>query len=158
MTYDPSSTIEKSFAELPLALMNKCYQTGKLKELWLKHKFVSFNCVFDKCPKTNLDAYNEYVKGAPYALNLRWYTSRPFSSVVGYTYNYYDNNQKGGKSETRIWSNTRVVKYYTAVDTAAHWAHELSHQVRAGGFVHYTIFDGSTPYEAGDIMEECLSE
>lgn len=157
VSYDPASTIEKSFAEPAITLMNQCYQSGKLKELWLSHKFVSFNTVFDVSPHTNLDAWNAYIAGAPYALNLNWYrTGSPFSNVLGYTYNFYNNDWNSDKSETRIWSNSRIVSGYSAKDVASHWAHELSHQIRAGGFVHYTIFDGSTPYEAGDIMSECL--
>jgi hypothetical protein len=157
VTYDPASTIEKSFAQPALDLMNKCYSSGKLKELWLKHKFKSFNTVFDISPKNNLDAYNEYVKGAPYALTLLWYrTKNPYSSVVGYTYNFANNDWGSTKSETRIYSNSRIVGSYGPKDLSAHWAHELSHQVRAGGYVHYTIFDGSAPYEAGNIMEECV--
>lgn len=157
VTYDPKSGIEQSFAQPAIDLMNKCYQSGKLKQLWLTHKFVSFNTVFDESPKTNEEAYAEYVKNKPYALNVNWYYTR--SSIVGYTYNYYgdlDASWASGKTETRIWSNWNAVSGWGPADVAAHWAHELSHQVRAGGFVHYTIFDGSTPYEAGDIMEECL--
>lgn len=157
VTYDANSTIEKSTAKPALDLMNKCFQSGKLKELWLSHKFVSFNTVFDVSPHTNAEAWNEYSKGAPYALELHWYRTRsPFSSVMGYTYNFSDDDWSSTKSETRIWTNSRTMGNASAKDLAAHWAHELSHQARAGGFVHYTIFDGSTPYEAGDIMEECL--
>lgn len=157
VTYDERSGIEKDFALPALALMNKCYQSGKLRTLWLTHKFVSFNCVFDKCPKTNEEAYNEYVKNAPYALNLRWYYTR--YSIIGYTYNFYDDSEESWssqKSEYRIFSNHNAIAYWNSRDTAAHWAHELAHQSRAGGYVHYTIHDGSTPYEAGDIMSECL--
>lgn len=154
VTYDPASSIEKSFAQPALDLMNKAYQSGCLKSKWLAHKITSFNCVFDKCPKSNLEAYETYVKGAPYALNLRWYST--FKGVVGYTYNFSNDDWDAGKSETRIFSNSRIVGYYLPKDTAAHWAHELSHQSRAGGYVHYTYFQGSVPYEAGDIMEDCL--
>lgn len=159
VTYGARATVEKNIAQPALDLMNKCYSSGHLRTLWLTHKFKSFNCVFDKCPKTNEEAYNEYVKNAPYALDVQWYTASRFSNVVGYTFNFKDDSDAAwdsGESETRIWSNTRIVGYYSAKYAAAHWAHELSHQARAGGFVHYTIFDGSTPYEAGDIMEECL--
>lgn len=157
VSYDPASGIEKSFAQPGIDLMNQCYRSGKLKELWMKHKFVSFNSVFEKSPKTNAEAWEEFTRGAPFALNLRWYFTRP--KIVGYTYNFYDDSAaswKSGKSETRIFSNKNTVGYYNAKDRAAHWTHELSHQARAGGFVHYTIFQGSAPYEAGDIMEECV--
>lgn len=157
VSYDPASGIDKAFAQPAIDLMNKCYQSGKLRTLWLTHKFVSFNSVFEKSPHTNEEAYNAYVAGKPYALNLRWYYTR--SSIIGYTYNFYDDSDASwasGKSETRIYSNHNAVAYWGPKDVAAHWAHELSHQARAGGFVHYTIHDGSTPYEAGDIMEECL--
>jgi hypothetical protein len=154
--YGSKGTIEHSVADPALALMNKCYSSGKLRILWLTHKFVSFNCVFDKCPKTNEEAYNAYVKNAPYTLDVEWYTASRFSNVVGYTYNFKDDDWDAGITETRIWSNTRIVGGYGPKDVASHWAHELSHQTRAGGFVHYTIFDGSTPYEVGDIMSECL--
>lgn len=154
VTYNPSSSIEKSFAQPAIDLMNKAFKSGCLKKKWLDHKFTSFNCVFDKCPKTNIEAYNAYVKGAPYALNLRWYSS--LKGVVGYTYNFSDDDWDRAKSETRIWSNSRIVGSYSPKYRAAHWAHELSHQTRAGGFVHYTNFQGSVPYEAGDVMEECI--
>jgi hypothetical protein len=154
VTYDSKSSIEKSVAQPAFDLMNECYSSGKLKSLWLAHKFVSFNTVFEVSPHTREDAFNEYVKNAPYLLELHWYST--YKSVVGYTYNFKNDDWDGSQSETRIWTNSRIMWGATAKEFAEHWAHELSHQARAGGFVHYTIHEGSTPYEAGNIMAECL--
>lgn len=149
---DLGTSVDVGFAQKTLTLMNTAYQNGCLRTRIEAHRFVSLNTVFDVSPKTQKAAADEYLAGAPYALDLRWYYKS--SKVVGYTYNFRDDDWNGA-SETRIWSNTRFIgddpAYY-----AAHLAHELSHQARAGGFVHYTVFGGSFPYDVGDIMEACV--
>lgn len=154
MGEDLGSSVDRAYAAQALALMNRAYVNGCLRSSIEHHNgFKSFNTVFDVSPKTAKVAADEYLGGAPYALDLRWYYKWT-SKVIGYTYNFRDDDWNG-KSETRIWSNTKYIgndpKPY-----AAHLAHELSHQARAGGFVHYTIFGGSFPYEVGDLMEACL--
>jgi hypothetical protein len=144
--------VDRAFAARALALMNRAEASGCLKEKVESHHFLSLNSVFTPGVKNSTEAYQEYTAGAPYALDLRWY-SKTFTSVIGYTYNFRDDNWDA-PSETRIWTNTRKLgdeRMY-----AAHLAHELSHQARAGGFVHYTVFGGSFPYDVGDMMGECV--
>jgi hypothetical protein len=148
----PGSSQEPKLAQGAIALMNDAVASGCLRSKTLAHKgFKSFNSVFEDSPKTALEAYNKYVAGAPYALDLRkYYTWR---KVYGYTYNFKGDDWDSG-TETRIWTNTRYV--WDTKAYAAHLAHELSHQARAGGYVHYTTHQGSFPYEIGDLMGECV--
>lgn len=150
---DIGTSVDKEFAGDAFALMNAAYSNGCLKAGIEAHKFKSLNTVFEVSPKTNVEAAGEYLGGVPYALNVRWYYKGWPSDTIGYTYNF-KNDDWNGVSETRIWSNTRFMS--TEKVYAAHLAHELSHQARAGGFVHYTIFGGSFPYDVGDIMANCV--
>lgn len=148
------STWEQNQAQAAVATMDDTVSSGCLKTKALLHDgFRSFNTVFEQSPKTALAAYQEFVKGAPYAFTVRTYYTR--SKVYGYTYNFKGDDWNG-ESETRVWTNTRYA--WTADELAAHWFHELSHQARAGGFVHYTIHQGSMPYEIGDLAAECIAE
>jgi len=135
--------------------MNQVVASGCLKTKALLHDgFRSFNTVFEISPKTALEAYNEFVAGAPYLVSVNTYWSR--AKVYGYTYNFKSDDWDKGVSETRIWTNTRYS--WTADDLASHWFHEKSHQANAGGFVHYTIHQGSFPYEIGDLAAACIAE
>jgi hypothetical protein len=149
------SNVDLAFAAKTLAYMNLAYRNGCLESTIVGHHFRSLNSVFTPGVSTSKAAAAVYLGGAPYALDLRWY-SKWASKVIGYTYNFVNDDWDGGKSETRIWTNTNKLgdeKMY-----ASHLAHELSHQARTGGFVHYTIFGGSFPYDVGDIMAMCVLE
>lgn len=146
-------SVKKPFALEALAHMNRVIANGCVKTEWLKHSFKSLKNIDGVQVKDHAEAYKRYVAGAPYALDLRWYYKGWPSKVVGYTYNYKSGTQK---SETRIWSNTKMMS--TAKRYAAHLAHELSHQARAGAFVHYSFHQGSVPYEAGDIFATCIAK
>lgn len=151
---ETGSTWEKKQAREAIATMDETVSSGCLKTKALMHDgFRSFNTVFEVSPKTALAAYNEFVAGAPYRLTVRTYYTR--SKVYGYTYNFRDDDWNGA-SETRVWTNTRYS--WTADELAAHWFHEKSHQANAGGFVHYTVHQGSFPYEIGDLAAECIAE
>lgn len=162
VSYDPASGIEKSFAMAGIDLLNQAFKSGCIKKKFETWNFKSVKNIEMPLVQNKAEAYERFIAGRPYALNLRWYST--LKGVVGYTFNWLDGidyqkcyNAAGGcKSETKIYSNSRIVKYYTPKDRAAHWAHELSHQARAGGFVHWTFHAGSFPYEIGDIVESCL--
>lgn len=143
----PSVNVE--FAKKALNVLNAIYSNGCLEREFMSFKFKSLKNVDGAPVKSNAEAFGRLVQNAPYALDVRWYLKR-LSKTIGYTYNY-----NGSKSETRIWSNTKYI--YTPEGYAAHLLHELSHQARAGGFVHYTIFEGSVPYGLGDIADKCIS-
>lgn len=150
---DTGASVDRAFAQRALGYMNRAFVNGCLRASIEAHGFKSLNTVFDVSPSGSKMAAQEYLAGAPYALDLRWY-KKLATRAIGYTYNFRDNDWSG-KSETRIWTNTRKLgneKMY-----ASHLAHELSHQARAGGFVHYTIFGGSFPYDIGDIMANCVA-
>lgn len=150
---DLGPSVDLAFAARTLSLMNEAYRNGCLPAGIDAHRFISLNSVFTPGVKTSVDARKEYLAGAPYKLDLRWYYKGWPSDTVGYTYNFRNDDWDAG-SETRIWSNTRFMG--TEKTYAAHLAHELAHQARAGGFVHYTVFGGSFPYDVGDIMEKCV--
>jgi hypothetical protein len=148
-------SVKVDFAVRALKLMNTAFENRCLEAGIKAHRFLSLNSVLTPGVGTSDDASKEYLGGAPYALALRWYYKAWPTKTIGYTYNYLNDDWESGKSETRIWSNTRFItneKMY-----AAHLAHELSHQARAGGFVHYTVFSGSFPYDVGDIMAKCVA-
>lgn len=138
-----------------LGYINEAVSSGCLARKVLAYPFKTLER--DPSPalkKTeNAKALALYYGGAPYALDIRWYTKR-FSKVIGYTYFYKDNIQ-GGPSETRIWTNWNMLGD-DPKDAASHWGHETSHQARAGGFGHWTRFDGSFPYVVGDLIAECI--
>lgn len=146
------SSVDKAFAQKAIGYLNKAISSGCVKEKIIPHAFLSLKNIDGLQVKNNLEAYDRYVKGAPYALDVRWYYKR-LSSTIGYTYNYLD-GASSGKTETKIWSNTKYLD--TEKDYASHLAHELSHQSRAGAFVHYSFHQGSFPYEIGDIVWECV--
>jgi len=148
-------SVNKSFALESLSHMNRVIANGCVKMEWLKHSFKSLKNIDGVQVKDRAEAYKRYVAGAPYALDLRWYYKGWPSKVVGYTYNYRAGS-KPKASETRIYSNT--AKMGTSKRYAAHLAHELSHQARAGAFVHYSFHQGSVPYEAGDIFATCIAK
>lgn len=142
-----------AWGQRALAALNEAYASGCLLETALAWDFKSLYGVINPTlkPLQKTEAMVRYFAGAPYALEARWYSTR--KGVIGYTYNFLD-GASSGPSETRIWSNTRLIS--SEYDYAAHLAHELSHQARAGGFVHYTFHEGSFPYEIGDIAAECI--
>lgn len=88
VTYDPASGIEKSFAQPGIDLLNEVYSSGCLKEKFLSHSFASLKNIEGAQVKTRAEAYERFIAGRPYALNLRWYSVR--GSVIGYTYNWRD--------------------------------------------------------------------
>ena len=148
-------SVKKAYAQTAIDKLNKVVANGCFREQFLKHTFKSLKNIDGPQVKTRLEAYDRLIKGAPYALDLRWFYKGWPSNGVGYTY-VYKNSKKSQGSETRIWSNTR---YMTSTDRyAAHLAHELSHQARAGGFVHYDFHQGSVPYETGDIAAICIKK
>lgn len=149
MGLDIGPSVDKEFAQKALDLLNLAYTSGCLRESFLSHSFKSLKNIDGEQVKTPEEAYKRLIAGAPYALDLKWYYKR-FSKTVGYTYNY-----DGKESETRIWSNTKFIK--TPEGYASHLMHELSHQARAGAFVHYSFHQGSVPYELNTIVEKCLS-
>lgn len=137
--------VDDTFALKAVSEINRIFENGCLKQKIESYKFSSLNNYKGYKAKDGKEVYSIFVKNAPYKLNLRWYSKR-FSKVIGYTFNESD----------IIYSNTRMmggVKSY-----AAHLTHELSHQDRAGGFVHWTVFAGSVPYAIGDIASECLKK
>lgn len=137
------SNVNRKFAQQSIDLLNKIHANGCLKNEIEKYKFATMNNYKGWKAKDSKEVYEVYVKNAPYKMNLRWYSKR-FSRVIGYTYNESD----------IIWSNTRMMG--GAMDYGSHLAHELSHQARAGGFVHWTVFKGSVPYAIGDIAYDCI--
>jgi hypothetical protein len=147
--------IDYAYGQRTLAHLNGAYNSGCLLEKALAWDFLSLHGVVNPALKKyqKLEAYQRFTAGAPYALDARWYST--WGSVVGYTYNFKD-GYESGPSETRVWTNTRM--NLSDEDYAAHLAHELSHQARAGGFVHYSFHQGSFPYEIGDIVWACILE
>jgi hypothetical protein len=133
--------------------LNKVVANGCLEKKVLSYKFKTLERDPEPSIKTSKEAWELYTKNAPYELDIRFYYKRA-SKTVGYTYFYKDNVKSLG-SETRIWSNTKFISG-DPKDAAAHWGHELSHQERAGGFGHWTRFDGSFPYVVGELIGECL--
>lgn len=140
--------VDRKFALKAIKYLNDAFASGCVKDKIIWNDFKSLKNIDGKQVKNNLEAYIRLTEKAPHSLDLRWYSKR-FTKVIGYTYAY-----NGKNSETRIWSNTR--KMTTEKDLASHFAHETSHNARAGGFVHYTIHNGSFPYELGRIVSECL--
>ena len=142
------------YGQKTLKAVNDAFASGCIHERLLTwDDLISLNgVVLPKLnPKQREEAYQRYVAGAPYALDARWYYT--LSRVIGYTYNYKD-GYESGPSETYVWTNTRMGLGFK--DYASHLSHELSHQSRAGGFVHYTYHEGSYPYEIGDIVSDCI--
>jgi len=149
---DTGSNVDRNFAQGALDELNRVVASGCVRTEFTKGSVTSLHNIDGKQVQTKIEAYERFVAGAPYALDLRWYSK--FGKTVGYTYTYKDAAEKG-PSETRIYSNTRMMG--TKQDHAAHLAHELSHQARAGGFVHWTVHQGSTPYEIGNAVDRCLA-
>lgn len=146
---------DHQYAWEAMCWLNRAYATGCLEKKVLAHDFKSLHGVVAPALKKTqkAEAYQRFVAGAPYALDIRWYSKR-FTSTIGYTYNWKSDTGGPHVSETRIWTNWRNIG--GPKDYAHHLAHELSHQARAGGFVHYTFHQGSFPYEIGDIAWECM--
>jgi hypothetical protein len=156
--------VDRVFAQKAVDIMNRHVASGCLKEKFQKRSVTSLHNVEGVQVKTKEEAYNKFLANAPYKLDLRWY-KKSFSNVIGYTYNWldgmdadrcYNKSSPQCPTETKIYSNTNIISGYSAGDYAAHLIHELSHQARAGGFVHWTVFDGSTPYEIGYAMDDCV--
>jgi len=148
---DLGPNVDRVFAQKALDYLNRAYASGCLQREFLKYRFVSLNNIDGKRVESRQEAYNRYVAGAPYRLDLRWY-KQSLSKTIGYTYVYKD-GEDSGPTETRIYSNTKFM--VTPEDYGNHLGHELSHQARAGGFVHYTVFEGSVPYGVNDILDNC---
>lgn len=150
--------VNRIFAAKAVSLLNEIYSNGCLKQSVLGHHFVSLNTVFEQSPHDSKQAFDEYASNAPHKIDLRWYTKLD-STVIGYTYNFRDNTQE---TERRIYSNTKYLINMSGYNTpefyAAHLAHESSHQAQAGGFVHYTVFNGSFPYDIGTIASLCIRD
>ena len=145
--------------------MNKLVASGCLKQKFMARNLTSLKNVEGPLIKQKEQAIDAFIAGAPYAIDVRWY-KKSFSNVIGYTYNWYDgmddescynNDTPVCPPETRVWSNTNIISGYSAGDYAAHLTHEVSHQARARGFVHWTVFDGSFPYEVGYAMDDCVN-
>lgn len=146
------SNVEDAYVQKAVAYINKAYSDGCIEKGFASYKFKSLHNIDGKQVKTAKEAYDRYVANAPYGLDVRWYSKR-LTSTVGYTYNYYD-GASSGDSETRIFTNMRRIA--SEKDLADHYAHELSHQARAGAFVHYTTHEGSVPYGINDIVADCI--
>lgn len=146
---------DHAYAEEAQCYLNQAYASGCLERKLLAAKFSTL----ERDEPTQLarneaaKAWQIFTKNAPYALDLRWYSSR--KSVVGYTY-FDKNNVPGSGSETRMWTNSRMG--LSSKSYGAHQGHELSHQRRAGAFGHWTQHYGSWPYMVGDMAEECIDE
>lgn len=143
-----------SYGQKALCAINRAYDSGCIHDRLLTWSdLISLNRVVPPALKVSQreEAYKIYTAGAPYALEARWYST--LGRTIGYTYNFKD-GADSGPSETYIWTNTRAG--LSANDYGAHLSHELSHQVRAGGFVHWTFHEGSYPYEIGDIVSDCI--
>lgn len=138
-----------------IAALNDAWTSGCIIDKALQWDFKSLHGVIEPWlqPHQKTEAVARFAAGAPYSLDARWYYT--LSGIIGYTYNFKD-GKDSGPTETRIWTNTRLVG--SAYDYASHLTHELSHQARAGGFVHYSFHQGSFPYEIGDIAFECINE
>lgn len=150
-------SVVASTVQTSLDLLNQVYANGCMEKkltMWSIPYLTTANGVKMASKQA---AFARYIQGAPYKVDIRWYQEN--STVMGYTYNWRLNDNgttDQSQSETRIWTNRTDV---TGPKTyAAHLAHELSHQIRAGGFVHWTQFQGTVPYEFGDIAYACLSE
>lgn len=160
------SNVDKIKAQRAIDIMNKFVNNGCLLEKFLARSVTSLKNVEGPQVKNKREAYNRFIAGAPYDLDLRWY-SKWGSNVIGYTYNWIDgydadkcyNKEKPVcKSETKIYSNTNIISGYSSGDYAAHLIHEISHQARTGGFVHWTVHSGSGPYEFGGAMQDCVTK
>lgn len=152
------SSVDRKIAQKALDELNRIYKSGCLKKEFLARPITSLHNVEGKQVKTKSAAWDLYTKNAPYPLDIRWYSKR--GRTVGYTYVWLggkDCHRKPGcQTETRVYSNTRIIGKYSAASYAAHLSHELSHQARAGGFVHWTKFNGSVPYEMGHAAKKCF--
>lgn len=147
--------VDQAYAEKAQCYLNQAFASGCLEKKFLAKKFSTLER--DELPALARNeaqkAWHIYAKGAPYALDLRWYSSR--KSVIGYTY-FDRDNVRGAGSETRMWTNSRMG--LSEKSYGAHQAHELSHQRRAGAFGHWSQHYGSVPYNMGDAAEECIEE
>ena len=162
-SYGPGVT--KKFSDDAVAIMNKYVENGCLHDAFMARKVTSLTNVEGKQVANKEEAYQAYVANMPYSLDLHWYSKR-FSNVIGYTYNWLDGLDQSKcynkptpvcPTETKIYSNTNIIGGYSPGDYAAHLVHESSHQARARGFVHWTVFDGSVPYEIGYAMDDCVN-
>jgi hypothetical protein len=147
--------VDYKYGQDALCEINHAYASGCLEQKVLAWPFLSLHGVVEPAlkPSQKAEAYRRLTAQAPHAVDARWYSK--WGSTIGYTYNYRDEDGSG-ISETRVWTNTRNIG--NAEMYAAHLTHELSHQARAGGFVHYSYHQGSAPYELGDIVSECIGE
>jgi len=157
--------VNLKFAQQALDIMNENVVNNCLHDKFMNRHAPSIKNVEGPQVKDKEEAYLSYIANAPYALDLRWYSKR-FSNVIGYTYNWldgmdldkcYNKPTPACPTETKIYSNTNIISGFSAGDYAAHLAHELSHQARARGFVHWTQFDGTFPYEIGYSMDDCVN-
>lgn len=158
------SNVDKVFAQNALDIMNKFVANGCLHDKFLKRSITSLKNVEGPQINDKEKAFQAYLANAPYALDLRWY--KQSGNVIGYTYNWldgldeddcYNQAKEVCPTETKIYSNTSIISDYTPGDYGAHLTHESSHQARARGFVHWTVFDGSFPYEIGYAMDDCVN-
>lgn len=145
--------------------MNEHVASGCLKEKFMLRSLTSLKNVEGPQIKDKEAAFDAFLANGPYPLDVHVYRPRFPSNVIGYTYNWYDGLDQEKcynkatpvcPTETRIYSNTRIISGFSAGDYAAHLTHETSHQARARGFVHWTVFDGSFPYEVGYAMDDCV--
>jgi len=135
--------VNRSFVDRAVSRLNQVYANGCLEKEVLSYPFKTRTTASGKALGSNTEVWDALTKNAPHAIQIRWYSKR-FSKVIGYTYTNSDT----------IWSNTRMMGVVD--DYGSHLAHETSHQGRAGGFVHWTVFAGSVPYAFGDIAAKCL--
>src|SRR5690606_30692852 len=112
------TSVDPALVREAIRLMNQAEASGCLREGVLAYAFKSLHNIDGAQVKNALEAYNRYVAGKPYRLDVFWYLKR-LSGTIGYTYNY-----TGAASETRIWTNTKFITGPKML--AAHYAHELS--------------------------------
>lgn len=149
-------SVDAKTVQASLDLLNGIFQNGCFEKA-LSTWSIPYRTRADGSTFASKQAALDVLKAnAPYRLDIRWY--RESSNVMGYTYNWLmkpNGQTDSSKSETRIWTNRNIV---TGPKTyASHLMHELSHQWRAGGAVHWTKFDGTLPYSYGDIAYYCLT-
>jgi len=99
------SSVDLPLVKAGIAEINRIFLNGCLERKFVARKFVSLHNIDGKQVQTNKEAFDRYIAGRPYALDVRWYVGNRFSNVVGYTYNYKD-GYDSGPTETKIFSNS----------------------------------------------------
>lgn len=150
-------SVDAKVVQTSFDLLNEIYANGCLERKVKAWSIPYLENAENKKYADKITALNRFFSKAPYAIEIHWYNTN--STVMGYTYTYKmisKNKYDYSKTEDRIWTNRTNV--YGPKTYAAHLAHELTHPISAGGFTHIQSFQGSVPYETGDMAWECLME